>query len=296
MSVLDRSYHRWQGEPTTYFERVLVVPRYALADLLRRRVVVALWIVALVPPLALAVLTYFAANVATFAEAMPWLREVPMKELMGATTFGIFTKIQLQLCVVLALFAAPALLARDMSSGALPLFLSKALRRRDYVLGKCAVVFALFSSVSWVPLLLVVGLRSALSLPPVEGVSLALAVLVAPLVFVTFLTVLTCAVSAHVRRTWLAPFVLLGVLFTTGAMGATMNAFTGTRVGTVVSPMMLNASVHRAVFTDPQAPARREDAGERSVPVPVALAGLAAWTTGCGLLLARRVRAVEVVR
>ena len=295
MSVLDRRYHRWPGEPTSYLERVLVIPRYAFADLVRRRVVVTLWVLALVPPFLLALLTYFAANLETFRQAMPWLDQIPVADMVGRPVFGAFTAIQFNACIVLALFAGPRIIAQDMANGALPLLLATSLRRSDYVLAKCSVLFLLLSSVSWVPLLLVVGLRGTLDLPSIEGLPLAVSVTLVSLAFVLFLTVLTCAISAHVKRTWLVPFLLLGVLFTTAAFGGTVNAVTGTsRIGTFFSPLILTGSLHEAAFPDSGAPRRAPH--ERPLPLPVALLGLTAWTGGLAVLLVRRVRSVEVVR
>src|SRR5205085_5106386 len=54
-------------------------------------------------------------------------------------------------------------LVNDLRDNALPLYLSRPLTRVEYALGKATALATLSSLVTWVPLLLLVGLQASLS-------------------------------------------------------------------------------------------------------------------------------------
>jgi ABC-2 type transport system permease protein len=49
-----------------------------------------------------------------------------------------------------AVIVGPSLIAADLANGALPLYLGRPVDRRDYVLGKLAVLAILLSPMTWV--------------------------------------------------------------------------------------------------------------------------------------------------
>lgn len=291
MSVLDRGYRRWEGQPTPYWARILVIPRHAIGDVFQRRAVVAFYVACFTPPLALAVAVYAAANLDKLLPLVPGLQVL---ERLGATGvppswYGRVTVTQLWLAGAWTLLAGPRLVARDLAHGALPLYFSKALRRVDYMAGKWLTLVAVLSSVTWLPLLVVAGLQWSLApegwwrengwfLPSVLGTCA---------VAISLFTTLVTALSAHVRRETFAQAAFVVTSVVASGFATWLAAVTGSSLAWIVSPTHLLYALHAWAFRapDPAAPS-----------TAIVMLGLAGWIGGCVALLARKIRPVEVVR
>ena len=68
MSVLDQRYRRWEGQPTPYWQRVLVIPRYDILEIMSKKAWAAFYIISLFPPLFLGLYIYVVANLSTLAK------------------------------------------------------------------------------------------------------------------------------------------------------------------------------------------------------------------------------------
>lgn len=294
MSVLDQRYRRWQGQPVPHLLRVLTIPRYALGDLFRRKAVLVVSALAMLPSVGLAGYVYLSANfdaIKTIAPFLSFIGDV----VPGPRVFAAFFGVQAWLSVVLVLFAAPRLFTPDLTGGALPLYFSKSVRRADYIGGKCAVLFVLVSGATWIPLTLVAGLRTALAKPGevLDGVSLAGSVAVAGLALAAILTSLASAVAVHVRRSWLVPFLLLAIIGAGGRVSDTLRLTTGWKGFQALAPFELLEEITRWAFDIEGA------RGAFDLPhLDAGTAGLALllWVVACGIVLFRRIRPVEVVR
>src|SRR5262249_49505336 len=75
--------------------------------------------------------------------------------------FGALT-IQGALAFLLTAWIAPVLVSPDLVNGALPLYLSRPFSRPEYVLGKASILFALLSSITWVPGVALFALQAGL--------------------------------------------------------------------------------------------------------------------------------------
>ena len=76
MSVLDRSYRRWEGAPTSYVARMLVIPRFALATTCKSKLVLFMLTVCFLPNLILGILVYLSSNLATIKLLVPALNQL----------------------------------------------------------------------------------------------------------------------------------------------------------------------------------------------------------------------------
>src|SRR6266851_4353431 len=77
--------------------------------------------------------------------------------------FGQFLGIQTLFTLLLSIFGGAGLIANDLRTGAILVYLSRPLTRRDYVLGKLGVLMALNLSVTLVPDLLLYAIGIALA-------------------------------------------------------------------------------------------------------------------------------------
>jgi ABC-2 type transport system permease protein len=294
MSVLDQSYRRWQGDPVPHLLRVLTIPRYALADLFRRKAILLVLAISVLPSVFLTAWVYVTANAEALKQLIPAL-DIPLDLLPGAQTFARVFGTQALFSIGLVLFAAPRLFTPDLAGGALPLYFSKSVRRADYIGGKCSVLFVLVSGATWVPLLLVAGLRMALATQDqlLGGVSLGGSIVAAGLTLALLLTAIGSAVAVHVRRAWQVPFLLLVILGAGKQVSVVLRATTGWSGFEALSPLDLLEQVRNWAFgIESMTP-------WRSLPhlsVTGSLVAIAAWILVCAGVLFRRIRPVEVVR
>ena len=77
--------------------------------------------------------------------------------------FGEFLNQQVGLTLLLSVFGGAGLIASDLQSGAILVYLSRPLTRRDYVLGKLGVLLALNLGVTLVPALALYGIGTAVA-------------------------------------------------------------------------------------------------------------------------------------
>lgn len=309
MPVLDRGYRRWRGTPTSYLQRVLVIPRFDVLEILSRKAWLMAYVVCLLPPLGLAVWVYFMTNLAVLRKYLPGLADVLASAFVpGPEQYQTFTWIQIGLASSFALLIGPPLVTRDFANAAMPLYLSKALRRLDYVAGRWAVLIASFSLATWLPLMLVFGLQVGMSTAAwrEKNAWMALAILGTCLPLTVLLTALITAIGALVHRSNAARAALLGLFIITGTLGGWISEATGSVYGRVVSPLSMVTAVSEAAFEPPvdeeTQPITREGLARSTAPPPatqvpaaIALCVIAAWIAGCVLVLSRRVRPVEVV-
>jgi ABC-2 type transport system permease protein len=163
MAVHSHVFRPYEGVRTSLHTRWLVVARYALRDALSRKLTLVILVLAAFPLLGGAALIYLHHNL----EAITILPAEMVKGITNAlpinarffywllTTEGYIT-------FVLTAAIGPRILVNDFRDNGLPLYLSRPLTRVDYVLGKAAAIAIITSLVTWVPLLLLVGLQSTL--------------------------------------------------------------------------------------------------------------------------------------
>jgi hypothetical protein len=310
VSVLDQSYRRWRGKPTPYLERMLVIPRFDALEILSRKGWVASYVVALVPPLLLAGYIYFAATPAALWKLLPFLEKLHLQiPLPGAAAWRRSAFLQTWFIVGFAMLVGPPLATRDFANGALTLYLSKALRRFEYVLGRSAILLVLLSAASWIPLVLVFFLELALA--PAEwrhqNAWMLGSVLLSTVPVVVLMTLLIEAVASFVHRANVARLTLLALVLVTWPLGEMMALGTGSPSARAVSPMAMAASVNDWAFDPPAGQATTPapvspfsppppQRSSNEMPVGTALGVMALWLAGCVGVLAWRVRPVEVVK
>jgi ABC-2 type transport system permease protein len=206
--------------------------------------------------------------------------------------FGEFLNQQIGFAVLLTIFGGAGLVANDLRTGAILVYLSRPLTRRDYVLGKLSVLLVLNLAITLVPGLLL------------HAASLALA-------------------PEQFRRwelAWIAPFVVVHAVLISlvlGLVGLAVSALSrsarvaGVGFFGVVMGLELVRLILRNAFDRPEATLLSLQADLRIVgatlfgaslprfeaaPWWAALATLLGVSLACLALLRARVRAVEIVR
>jgi ABC-2 type transport system permease protein len=190
---------------------------------------------------------------------------------------------------MLALVIGPGLVSADLVNNALPLYLSRPLSRRHYVLGKLAALALPLSAMTWAPGLLLFGLQAALA---EKGwgrahAHLPLAIIAGSLLWILVLSLMALAASALTRRKVTAQSLLVGVVMGGAWIGAAVNGVFQTDWGSVLNLGELMRSLQQGLYRVPL---------EAPLPVVAPLLILPVLCGACLLILARRLKAKEVVR
>jgi ABC-2 type transport system permease protein len=285
MAVYERIWRRWDGELTPIRRRWTVVTRYALADAFRSRIFTAFYVLCLLPSLIGLFLVYLSHN-ASLLESVGLT-----SEFMGGLTdvfFQVLFSWQALPAFFIAVIVGPSLIAADLSNNALSLYLARPINRRDYVLGKMAVLALLLSPVTWIGGLLIFVLQAYLAGGDwgADNWRIGAAYVIGHATWIVVVSLLTLAISAWVRFRPAASGALFGIIFILAGFAQAVNAVTGTSAGDLVHLVRAMVNVVLWIFGEPL----RSD-------LPIAASWLTLTAT-CLLslwLLHRKLRAHEVV-
>lgn len=291
MAVYKRRYNPYTGSIAAEWSRFLVLTRYAIADLFKSRVFVFLLILSFVPVLFFAGYIFLANN----RTLQMLLQSV---ELFSVDTqfFVTFMSTQIQLAFLLNCWVGPALIAGDLTNGALPLFLSRPFSRAEYVLGKFSVLAVLLSAVTWIPCLLLFSLQAGLAK---GGWIWSHLWMIGPIVscsaiWILMLSLIALAMSAWVKWRNIATAGIFAAFLVPAGFGEVFNATLKTDWGHLVNFTHLFRVVLLRGF-------RMESAltgsGRRhGIPVPAAWGMMILVCVLALVMLNARLRAREVVR
>ncbi len=294
MAVYKRSYRPYEGPLTAERWRFLVVPRYAIQELVESRVLMTFVVMCLFPFLAEAAGVYVANSAAARALLKISGGPDPLRTefFMGALT------VQGTLAFILAAWVAPVLVSPDLVNGALPLYLARPFSRAEYVLGKGVALFALLSVVTWVPGLVLFALQAGLAQAGwvFTHFRVAWATLLGACLWIFVLTLLGLSLSAWIRWRLVASASLFGVFFMGSAFGEVWREVLKDPWGRLTNLPYLMGVVWIDLFgivTTPEV--AREARAFAELPTWAAWAGLLATCALCLWMLDRRLRAREVV-
>jgi ABC-2 type transport system permease protein len=287
MAIYRRRYRAFTGELTRLRSRPAVLTRYAFRELLGSRIFVLYGLLCWAAPLVGMTLIYLHFNAFGLAVLQTTVAElVPI----DARFFLRFLIIQTSLGTVLAAVVGPGLIAPDLTNNALPLYLSRPLSRTGYVIGKLAVLVALMSVLTWVPLLLMFGLQCGLAGWSwfAANARIGCAILGASLAWIAVVSLLTLALSAWVRWRPVATVLVFGYFFVSAGLGSLINDVLATEWGNVINVPELMLALWVVLF---------RVSGEREgVHAGAAVLAIAATCAFFVLLLGRKIRAYHVVR
>lgn len=286
MAVYKRSYRAYTGRLTPAWSRFFVLTRYALRGMFRSKFLTAVFVMSFFSPLICAILIYLNHNPTILT--MMHARQNEVISINGEFFLG-FLGVQGGIAFFLTAFIGPNTIAPDLASGALPLYFCRPFSRAEYVLGKLCSLFYLLSFITWVPALVLFGIEANLSGPGWmwEHRSLAIGSLLSSWIYILMISLIAMALSAWVKWRIAAGALILGVMFLLSGFSAAINAVLRSNIGFFISPGALITRVCSQLF------------GTES---PIDISAGSAWVALlviCGIclaLLARKVRAFEVVR
>jgi ABC-2 type transport system permease protein len=284
MPVYEQTYRRYEAREPLRTVRFWPITREALRLLLSRWAFLGLVVLCWLPFLGFAIYLWAMTQFAQVPEGM--LSALPR----GGAVFALYFKWQLPLCLLLTTFGGAGLVANDLRTGAILVYLSRPLTRRDYVIGKLCVLMALNLAVTLAPGLLLYGVACALA--PAQFVTLELAwlgpaVALHALLLSLSLSLAALAVSALSKSGRVAGLAFFGLMIGLDIVQGIVGVIARWSPAILMSVQACINAVGEALLGSPS-----EDALHWIWP---ALALVAVW--GVSLLVLRtRVRAVEIVR
>jgi ABC-2 type transport system permease protein len=180
MPIFDQGYQHWSGELTGHGWRWLAITRHGVRigmknRLLRIALLIA-WLPAVVLAFFLCVWGLLEQKSDLVEPLVPFLTSMIGPELVNnpkafrvevwTLAYDYFLLTELRFSMLVILLVGPGLISRDLRFNALPLYLSRPLRRIDYFLGKLGVVVVFLGLVLVVPSVIayVLGLLFSLDL------------------------------------------------------------------------------------------------------------------------------------
>jgi ABC-2 type transport system permease protein len=286
MAVYKRSYRSYTGRLTPAWSRFFVLTRYAMRGMFKSKFLTAIFVLSFFSPLICALLIYLNHNPTILT--MMHARHNEVVSVDGQFFLG-FLGVQGGIAFFLTAFIGPNTIAPDLANGALPLYFCRPFSRAEYVLGKLCSLFYLLSFITWVPALALFAIEANLSGPGWmwEHRSLAIGSMLSSWIYILMISLIAMALSAWVKWRIAAGALILAVMFFLSGFGAAINGVLHSNVGFYISPGALITRVSSQLF---------------GVDSPINVSAGSAWVALlamcaiCLALLAKKVRAFEVVR
>jgi ABC-2 type transport system permease protein len=284
MAVHKRSYRGYAGQLTPLWSRCLIVTRYAFKNVFQWKLLTSFFVACFIFPLSCAVVIYVNHNLRLLA-----MFGVRALFDVDASFFFHFLRVQGSLAFILTALVGPGLVSPDLANNALPLYFCRPLSRAAYVAGKMLVLVSLLSLITWVPALLLFLMQSILAGASWMRANLWLApnIFLGSAIEILVFSMLALALSAWIKRKLAAGAALLGVFFFGAGFGEAANAVLGTHKGDLLNLGRLIYTVQAQLFRQAW---RSAISGGSAWMALLAVSGFCLW------LLARKVRAYEVVR
>jgi ABC-type transport system involved in multi-copper enzyme maturation permease subunit len=280
MPIYDQGYRRYEARAPLRQARFWPITREALRLILSKRAFIGLMVVSFLPFVVRVVQIYI---VTRFPEAG---RMLPV----DGRLFGEFLNQQIGFTILVSIFGGAGLIANDLRTGAILVYLSRPLTRRDYGLGKLGVLMGLNLAVTLLPGLLLYLL--ALSLAPEQFLKWSLgwigpALVLHSVVISLALSLVTLAVSSLSKSARVAGLAFFGLLFGLEMVRLVLQQGFSRKEAVLLSLQADLQALGQSLF----------GLGDRRLDVPwigpviiLVLVGLV-----CLAVLRARVRAVEIV-
>ena len=287
MAVYKRTYKPYEGVLTPAWSRFLIPARAGFGRVTHSKFLVLYLMACFFFPVLCAAFIYVSHNL-TFLQTL----KVPTGNLFAIDNrfFKFFCGFQGGMACVLTAFVGPGLVAPDLANNALPLYFSRPFSRAEYVLGKMSLLLYFLSLITWFPGLLVFLIQASLAgwHWTRDNAWIAGALLGGLLLWDLFLALMALALSAWVKWRIAAGALILGVFFLGAGFGAAVNSIIRTSYGTLLDLRQVISIIWSQMF--------RDDSSGESLSHGQAWMALAVASALCLWLLARRVRAFEVVK
>ncbi|HEX4793754.1 MAG TPA: hypothetical protein VH370_08185 [Humisphaera sp.] len=240
MPIFDQGYQHWNGQLANQTWRWLVITRQGLRAGMKNIIVRIVLLLAWIPAIALAAFLCIWGLLERQSDLLSGI--MPILRLLGSSivadpkhyrlevwtiSFHFFLSVEVYFSMILILLMGPNLISQDLRFNALPLYLSRPLRRIDYFVGKLAIIAALLGMVMVLPAIIAYLLGLLLSLDITilrDTFRLVVASIAYGSVFAMSGGLLVLALSSLSRNSRYVALFWLGVWFLGGVLGQALDA------------------------------------------------------------------------
>jgi ABC-type transport system involved in multi-copper enzyme maturation permease subunit len=141
MPIYDQGYRRYEARGPLHQIRFWPITREALRMILAKRAFLGLLAISFLPFIVRVIQIYIVTRFPEAGRVLP----------IDGRLFGDFLNQQIGFTILLSIFGASGLVANDLRTGAILVYLSRPLTQRDYIAGKLLVPLALNLAVTLVP-------------------------------------------------------------------------------------------------------------------------------------------------
>jgi ABC-2 type transport system permease protein len=278
MPIYEQTYRRYEARAPLRPARFWPITREALRMILAKRAFVILLLCCFVPFVVRVVQIYVFTRFPEVGRVLP----------VDGRLFGEFLNQQIGFALLVTIFGGAGLIANDLRTGAILVYLSRPLTRRDYVLGKLGVLMALNLAVTLVPGLLLYAVALSLAADTFMKLPMAWiapAIVLHSLVIALVLSLVALALSSLSRSARVAGVAFVGLMVGLEVAHGVLRAFYRRPEAALLSLQASLRAIGAALFGNPE-----------RLPWPYAALMLAAVALACLATLRARVRAVEIVR
>jgi ABC-type transport system involved in multi-copper enzyme maturation permease subunit len=251
MAVYKHNYRAYEGALTPLWTRILVLVRYAFAEVWASKVTIGLLTFCLLPCVISLVVIYLANN--PIARALVGARGTNFLAI-DAAFFLKFLQSQCWLALVVTSWIAPRLVTFDLADNALPILLSHPITRFGYVLGKFIALFATLSYVTWIPALLLFAYQGYSSPIPWAAANLRIAagMFAGAVIWITFLSLLGLALSSWVKWRVVATGIIFAAIVVPAGVGGIVTGILRTRWGFLLNLPFMMSSLWQRLLDAPE--------------------------------------------
>jgi ABC-type transport system involved in multi-copper enzyme maturation permease subunit len=278
MPIHDQGYRRYGGTRSAAGRGWQVIAGSGIRSIISKRAFIALMLFAWAQFVVRAVQIYVSANFQQAAFLAP-----------KGETFREFLDAQGVFVFFVTIWVGAGLIANDRRANALQLYLSKPLSAAEYVAGKLAILFVFLICVTWAPamgLLLVQAIFSGSFTFIRNNAYLLPAITLFSVVQVLLASTTMLALSSLSKSSRFVGVMYAGLMFFTAALFQALRGITGSSAFAWISPTGALEQLGDVIF--------RLDPRYELSPAVAALA-IGVLIAGSALILARRVKGVEIV-
>jgi ABC-2 type transport system permease protein len=280
MPIYDQSYRPYRGTLTTHTMRWWTIGKAGLAHYFSRKLFLLFLFVSFIPAIARGVIIWLSHQTGSAGNSFT---------VIDATFFRNFLAWQALFLMLVCIWPGALLIARDLKTNAIQLYLSKPLTRVDYVLGKFSILAGIASLLLPAPALLLFLMEVGLSTDTnfITGYFwLPFAILGYSIVIVTGAGLLALAISSMTRSGRYAGLLFFAVVFFSNVGAELARLITGNHAFIVLSISRLMDQAGAIFFGGPTEYGLHPSA---AIVTYTAIVGLSI------VILRRRVKAVEIV-
>jgi len=281
MPIYEQTYRKYEAREPLRTLRFWPITREALRLILAKRAFLGLLALTWLPFIRWVIQIYIVTRFPDVRRLLP----------VDGRVFGEFLNGQIGLILILTIFGGAGLIANDLRTGAILVYLSRPLTQRDYIFGKLGVLLLLNLSATLAPGLLLYLV--ALFLAPEHFLKLSLgwvapAIVVHSLIISLVLSLVALAISSLSRSGRVAGLSFVALILGLEMVRVVLRRIIDSKEATLLSLQGDLKALGNLLFG---LVARGVEVDWWSAAMVLVFLSL-----GCWALLSSRVRAVEVVR